>query len=862
MAIVAAAALFTTRSRDTALAEGGSQLTRFVAGAEAGLNQSLLAIDVLLAGTDELLDLSNAQEAWIKPAETSRLLRNAARQNLMVHLVALVDATGHVVASSDSLAASLDLPPGFADAVLGQTVSTLVFSRPVVSFSSSERVIYFGRHIRLADGTKLMALAVVPASAIASVVLQGVDMPGLQVTLERGSGQLILGIPFNGLTAERDLQPAIEAVTAMGAVGAIQMPSRLTDTPALVAFRPALYPSLWIVASYPMEAVLADWRAERTAVLTVAGLFGLMVLLAGFAAAAYVKHITAAREVLADSKADLDQALGSMVSGFLLIDADKGVLQWNHKFEAMFPWLQGLMAEGLPFVDIARATALAQDPLASPEVHQRWVDKRLALQLAASKPHELKFPDGRSIEVVERQTPAGGFVITYNDVTALRRASVEIETLAFYDPLTGLPNRRLLLDRLSQANGAAIRSGYLGAVLFLDLDKFKAVNDTMGHEVGDELLKEVAQRIVQHVREADTVARLGGDEFVVLLPELSADPHQAALLAQAIGEKLINHLSMPYTLAGQFHRNACSIGATLFGQEPLAPAELLKQSDIAMYQVKARQGNGLCFFDPKMQSEITQRAQLEIDLRVALEGAQFELFYQPQVALGGRIVGAEVLLRWHHPTRGMVSPLDFIAVAEERELIIPIGLWVLQTACARLAAWRDTPALRDLQLSVNVSARQFRQADFAERVAQVIIQSGVPPTLIKLELTESLVLDNVEDCVDKMEALKALGVQFSLDDFGTGHSSLAYLTRLPLDQLKIDQSFVRHLGMRHNDGVIVQTIIGMARNLDLEVIAEGVETAAQRDLLDAHGCSLYQGYLFGRPTPVAEFERLVTSAAA
>jgi EAL domain-containing protein (putative c-di-GMP-specific phosphodiesterase class I) len=327
-------------------------------------------------------------------------------------------------------------------------------------------------------------------------------------------------------------------------------------------------------------------------------------------------------------------------------------------------------------------------------------------------------------------------------------------------------------------------------------------------------------------------------------------------LAQAIGEKLIHHLSMPYTLAGQFHRNACSIGATVFGLEPLAPAELLKQSDIAMYQVKARQGNSLCFFDPKMQSEITQRAQLEIDLRVALEGNQFELYYQPQVALGGRVVGAEVLLRWRHPVRGMVSPLEFISVAEERELIIPIGHWVLKTACDRLAAWRANPALRDLQLSVNVSPRQFRQADFAQCMADVIVASGVPPALIKLELTESLVLDSIDDCAEKMETLKALGVQFSLDDFGTGHSSLAYLTRLPLDQLKIDQSFVRNLGVRHNDGVIVQTIIGMARNLDLEVIAEGVETEGQRDLLDAHGCNLYQGYLFGRPTPVAEFEAM------
>jgi EAL domain-containing protein (putative c-di-GMP-specific phosphodiesterase class I) len=308
---------------------------------------------------------------------------------------------------------------------------------------------------------------------------------------------------------------------------------------------------------------------------------------------------------------------------------------------------------------------------------------------------------------------------------------------------------------------------------------------------------------------------------------------------------------------GQACRSTCSLGATLFGADVQNAAELLKQADIAMYHVKAQHGNALCFFDPQMQAAISDRARLESDLRLALDRQEFALHYQPQFALGGQMVGAEVLLRWHHPQRGMVSPGEFIAVAEESELIVPMGQWVLRTACRQLAAWQANPRLAGLQLSVNVSARQFHQPDFVESVTLALLECGVRPQLLKLELTESLMLDNVDECIAKMSLLKTSGVQFSVDDFGTGYSSLAYLTRLPLDQLKIDQSFVRNLGVRHSDGLIVQTIIGMARSLGLEVIAEGVETTEQRVLLAQYGCELYQGFLLARPAPVAALEALV-----
>jgi len=541
----------------------------------------------------------------------------------------------------------------------------------------------------------------------------------------------------------------------------------------------------------------------------------------------------------------------------VLLDAQHRVVQWNRRFEEIFPWMAGAMAALTPFRSVLETAARHHLPDADALERQLWVDERLRAQTDMGVAHEQVLPSGQHIEITERATPDGGVVITYHDVTALRLASAEIENLAFYDSLTGLPNRRLLLDRLSQATATASRSGQLGALLFLDLDHFKRVNDTLGHEVGDQLLQQVAQRLKASVRDSDTVARLGGDEFVVMLVDLSRDEPHAAQVAQHIGEEMLLTLNQPYVLGDQPHRSTCSLGATLFGADAQEASELLKQADIAMYQVKAQRGNALCFFDPQMQAAISDRVQLESDLRLALARGEFELHYQPQFALDGRMVGAEGLLRWRHPARGLVPPGDFITVAEESELIVPIGAWVLRTACQQLAAWQGDVRRGVLQLAINVSAQQFRQSDFGQLVADVIRETGVPGDRLKLELTESLMLDNVDDCIAKMTLLKATGVQFSVDDFGTGYSSLAYLTRLPLDQLKIDQSFVRNLGVRHSDGLIVQTIVGMARSLGLEVIAEGVETVEQKELLAQYGCELYQGYLFARPEPVAVLEALL-----
>ena len=465
------------------------------------------------------------------------------------------------------------------------------------------------------------------------------------------------------------------------------------------------------------------------------------------------------------------------------------------------------------------------------------------------------------------------------DITDRKRAEAEIENLAFYDPLTRLPNRRLLLDRLRQALAAASRSQAQGALLFIDLDNFKALNDTHGHEKGDVLLQQTAQRLKACIRVDDTVARLGGDEFVVMLKDLSANNAEAAAQVEAVGTKVLAALKLPYPLGGVEHQGSGSVGIALFGGVPGLPPgagamdaptsagestvdELFKRADMALYQAKNMGRNTLCFFDPTMQAAVAARHALEVDLRLGLQQEQLVLHYQAQVNLQGELTGAEVLVRWQHPVRGMVSPAQFIPLAEESGLIVPLGHWVLKTACLQLAAWATEPPTARLTLSVNVSARQFRQSEFVQEVLDVVARTGAPAARLKLELTESMLVDDVDDIIAKMTALKTQGVGFSLDDFGTGYSSLSYLKRLPLDQLKIDQTFVRDALTDPNDAVITKTIVALGQSLGLNVIAEGVETQAQRDFLAAQGCYAYQGYFFGRPGPVEGLLTLMTQSAA
>ena len=449
------------------------------------------------------------------------------------------------------------------------------------------------------------------------------------------------------------------------------------------------------------------------------------------------------------------------------------------------------------------------------------------------------------------------YVAVSSDISQRKQAEADIHRLAFYDPLTSLPNRRLLMDRLRQAMAVSMRSRRHGAVLFLDMDHFKVINDTQGHAVGDLLLVEVAHRLQRCVREGDSVARLGGDEFVVVLEELSAQPDEAASQTELVAEKIRSELNQPCMLKNHECRTAPSIGIILFRGHLESVEDLLKHADVAMYQAKQAGRNTIRFFDPLMQAALDKRASLEADLRQALARQQFRLHYQVQVDRHGKAIGAEVLLRWQHPERGFVFPDQFISLAEETGLIVPIGLWVLQTACARLKAWQDDALTRDLTLAVNVSARQFYQANFVAQVQQVLLESGAQPSHLKLELTESTVLEDIQDNIAKMHEIKLLGVDFSMDDFGTGYSSLQYLKRLPLDQIKIDKSFVSDITSDPDDAAIVQAIIAMADALEMNVIAEGVETEEQRNFLDKHGCHAFQGYLFSKPIVVKEFEALL-----
>ncbi len=443
------------------------------------------------------------------------------------------------------------------------------------------------------------------------------------------------------------------------------------------------------------------------------------------------------------------------------------------------------------------------------------------------------------------------------DITERKKAEKRIRELAFFDQLTELPNRTQLRDRLKQAMTTSVRSGNYGALLFIDLDDFKTLNDTLGHDMGDLLLRQVAERLKQCVREEDTVARVGGDEFLVMLTGFGTSESEVASQVDAVGRKILAALSQMYRLNDVVFNTTSSIGVTLFRGHQASLDDLLKQADLAMYKSKEMGRNTLHFFNAEMERIVMERAALKTDLREAMQEKQFLLHYQAQVVDDVRTTGAEVLLRWQHPQRGMVSPADFIPLAEETGFILELGQWVLHTACTQLAVWGARPEMAHLTIAVNVSVHQFRQADFVAQVLGVIRDTGANPHRLKLELTESMLVSNVEDIIEKMYALKAKGVSFSLDDFGTGYSSLSYLRRLPLDQLKIDQSFVRDVFSDTNDAAIAKTIVALANSLGLGVIAEGVETAAQRDFLSTAGCYAYQGYFFSRPLPLEGFEKFV-----
>lgn len=464
--------------------------------------------------------------------------------------------------------------------------------------------------------------------------------------------------------------------------------------------------------------------------------------------------------------------------------------------------------------------------------------------------HEAHAPDDYDMTLIEQSARLISIALERSESIS------KIAHLAYYDDVTGLPNRRFLFEQLKRSMAMNLESGTHSALMYLDLDQFKTVNDSRGHDVGDLLLNEVANRLKSNLHAADTIARVGGDEFVVLVEHLSSELIEAAKQVEVVADRILKVLNKPYTIAKQKHHSSASVGITLFGQQKIDAEDVLQQSDIAMFQAKKAGRNTFRFFDPKMQANITALVGLETELRKAINESQLKLYYQVQVDHLGQPFGAEALIRWIHPERGMVSPGEFIPLAEESGLIIPIGAWVLDTACAQIKSWQSDPNTRELTLSVNISAKQFRQADFVQQVKTSIQKHGIDPMYLRLELTESMLLENVEETVEYMNALGQVGVQFSLDDFGTGYSSLQYLKRLPLYQLKIDQSFVRDIVTDSHDRTIVRTIIAMAQSMYIGVIAEGVETHEQRELLLTNGCRRYQGYFFGKPMGIEQFNAM------
>ncbi|MDP1903059.1 MAG: EAL domain-containing protein [Pseudomonadota bacterium] len=448
------------------------------------------------------------------------------------------------------------------------------------------------------------------------------------------------------------------------------------------------------------------------------------------------------------------------------------------------------------------------------------------------------------------------------DISEQKLKDKLIWTQANYDALTGLPNRHLLMDLMQMSLATSQRNGLHGAMLLLDLDHFKTLNDTLGHGQGDKLLREVANRLRSLVRNQDTIARLGGDEFMVLLEDLSQEATEAAVQAEVVAENIRAGLGQPFVLDRTEHHISSSIGIVLFLGRRRPLEDLVSYADAAMYQAKSDGRNTIRFHDPKMQAVLEKRGALEQSIRLALSRNEFRLHYQLQVDQHGKGMGVEALIRWQHPEQGTVSPADFIPVAEETGLIVPIGKWVMETACRQIKDWRDNPDMAGLTVAVNVSARQFQDPDFVAHVRELVELNAIPCGHLKLELTESMVLHQVEESIRKMEVLRKLGVRFSLDDFGTCYSSLAYLKRLPLDQIKIDRSFVLDITHDPNDAVIVKAILSLAGSLGLDAIAEGVETGEHRNFLELHGCLAYQGFLYSRPVPAEVLEQEMATRPA
>lgn len=783
-----------------------------------------------------------------KPGNLNSVLSGLQMDRAFISVVSLINARGGAFSSSiDNLANYADRD--YFQKHKADPVDRLLIGVPIIGRLTGQWVITLTRPIVGANG------------AFAGVVFMSLSPRFFATEYEKTTqgphGAMAL-IGLDGITRARRNG---DKVSFGENISASQLLKELPNSPVgdylgvaasdgvrrLASYRVLdQYPMIALVAS-SYEDVLA-LSAERESVYVSAGVgASLVVVLSSAALIAYLVRRRRLLETIQESERRYRLLFENSLDAVISTQPEGRLVSANPAARAMFGIDMGRLST-INRQQLFDRSDLRLEPLLSQEKDEDHLQGPVRMLRLDGRPFEAEvsaasYPDGSQLSSM-----------IIRDVTDRKLAEDQIRNLAFYDPLTLLPNRRLLMDRLGLAMSASHRYEHKGALLFVDLDNFKTLNDTLGHFKGDLLLQQVAQRLVTCIREGDTCARLGGDEFVVMLEHLSNNDLEAAGQAEVVGEKILAILGRTYKLGDTDYDSTPSIGITLFAGHEQGIDQPLKRADMAMYQAKAAGRNTLRFFDPQIQAAVEQRANLEVSLREALHKQQFLLHYQPQVHGLDRVTGVEALVRWSHPLRGMVSPAEFIPLAEETGLILPLGLWVMEVACTQLAAWAGQPALAHLTISVNVSERQFRQVDFVAQVQGVLQRTGARADRLKLELTESLLARDVDDIIAKMRALKTQGVGFSLDDFGTGYSSLAYLKQLPLDQLKIDQSFVRDVLDDPNDAAIARMVIVLAESLGLSVIAEGVETAAQSDFLAKQGCLDYQGYLFSRPLPPQDFE--------
>jgi diguanylate cyclase (GGDEF)-like protein/PAS domain S-box-containing protein len=737
----------------------------------------------------------------------------------------------------------------------------LVFSAPLISRATNEATMVLARGIHRHDGT-FLGIVIAPITLSHLTHYMAVLDTGRNgfVSLVDKRWNAIARYPATvdgkgivGNSVETPERLRMQGISP--AVGTLFETSPLDQVPRTIAYRQVSDYPFYVFVGLDRDDYLAGWWRNVIKMSAFLALF--VVVTTGFGRAAVL-----AWRRLQQQEKKFRTVLESSPDPLILTEPNGKIAVVNRQVETLFGYpAHELLGQPIETLIPPRFrhthVALREDYLLQPSVRGMADDRDL---WALTK-------SGVEVPVSIRLSPISTgsemmVAASIRDVSERKAANEKIAYLAYHDALTELPNRRLLLERLQHALAASARTGNTAALLFFDLDHFKTLNDTLGHDRGDMLLCQVAQRTQTCVREVDTLARLGGDEFVVLFEGLSESTKVAASQAEALAEKIRHALDHPYLLDEQPVISTASIGVTLITGQNTAIAELMKQADLAMYQAKKAGRNTVQFFDPQMQQMVSDRAALESDLRKSIERKQLVLHYQPQVDAQGQLTGAEALLRWPHGTRGMVPPAEFIPLAEESGLIQPLGQWVLETACAQLAQWAEHPATNHLSLAVNISASQLLRDDFVEQVTGALAHTGANPLKLKLELTESVLVSDMESTIVKMVTLKQAGVRFSLDDFGTGFSSLAYLKRLPLDQLKIDKSFVDELLTDPNDAAIAQMILALAGSMGLNVIAEGVETDEQRGALAGMGCMAYQGYLYSHPLPLDAFEAYAHQAAS